>query len=69
MSPILKNVHASAERLQEAGFVDDLTMREFDALCLTALRDYSFDEIKKVQARTKASQDIKPLPNSTSRLS
>ena len=55
---ILKNVHKSAERLHEAGFVDDVTMREFDALCLPPLRDYSPDEIKKIRAGTKASQAV-----------
>jgi putative transcriptional regulator len=58
MSRILKNVHKSADRLHEAGFVDDMTMREFDALCLPPLRDYSPDEIKKIRAGTKASQAV-----------
>lgn len=58
MSRILKNVHKSAERLHEAGFVDDVTMREFDALCLPPLRDYSPDEIKRIRAATKASQAV-----------
>ncbi|QCI97434.1 helix-turn-helix domain-containing protein [Agrobacterium larrymoorei] len=58
MSRILKNVHKSAERLHEAGFVDDMTMREFDALCLPPLRDYTPDEIKKIRAGAKVSQAV-----------
>lgn len=58
MSRILKNVHKSAASLHEAGFVDDVTMREFDALCLPPLRDYSPEEIKKIRASTKASQAV-----------
>jgi hypothetical protein len=34
MSRILENVHRSAKRLHAAGHMTDLTMREFDALCL-----------------------------------
>lgn len=34
MSRILKQTHASAQRLYDAGFIDVATMREFDALCL-----------------------------------
>lgn len=54
MSRILKNVHKSAARLHEAGVVDDVTMREFDALCLPPLRDYSPDEIKKIRNETRS---------------
>jgi len=38
MSRILKNVHASARRPHDAGLLDSLTMRAFDALCLPPLR-------------------------------
>jgi len=31
---ILDVVHESAKGLHDAGFMDDMTMREFDALCL-----------------------------------
>lgn len=34
MSKILKAVHRSAEELHAAGHMDDITMREFDALSL-----------------------------------
>jgi putative transcriptional regulator len=58
MSRILKNVHKSASRLHEAGVVDDVTMREFDALCLPPLRDYTADDIKKIRSESKVSQAV-----------
>ena len=58
MSRILRNVHKSAERLHQAGFVDDMTMREFDALCLPLLRDYTPEEIKKIRNANKVSQAV-----------
>jgi putative transcriptional regulator len=58
MSRILKNVHKSATQLHEAGFVDDVTMREFDALCLPPLRHYTPQEIKKIRNENKVSQAV-----------
>jgi len=58
MSRILKNVHNSATRLHAAGLVDDLTMREFDSLCLPPLRDYSPEEIKQIRIAAKVSQAV-----------
>jgi putative transcriptional regulator len=58
MSRILKNVHASARRLRGAGLLDGLTMREFDALCLPPLRDFTAADVRRVRAKTKASQAV-----------
>jgi putative transcriptional regulator len=33
-------------------------MREFDALCLPPLRDYTAADIRRVRAKTKASQAV-----------
>lgn len=57
-SRILTNVHKSAARLREAGFMDDVTMREFDALCLPPLRSYSAEDVQRIRAATKASQAV-----------
>ena len=38
---ILEVVHETAEGLFEAGVMDTKTMREFDALCLPPVKDYS----------------------------
>ena len=58
MSRMLKGVHASAKRLRDAGLLDGLTMREFDALCLPPLRDYSAADVRRVRAKTRASQAV-----------
>jgi len=58
MSRILKNVHASAKRLHDAGYMDSITMREFDALCLPTLHDYSPAEVRRIRERTKTSQAV-----------
>jgi putative transcriptional regulator len=58
MSRILESVHKSAKRLHAAGEMDELTMREFDALCLPPLRAYSAEDVRRLRARTRASQSV-----------
>jgi putative transcriptional regulator len=58
MSRILKNVHASAKGLHKAGFLDALTMREFDALCLPPLRSYTPADVQRIRTKAKASQAV-----------
>ena len=58
MSRILKNVHESARRLHKGGFIDATTMREFDALCLPPLRDYTPADVQRIRTKTKASQAV-----------
>jgi putative transcriptional regulator len=57
-SRILTNVHKSAAQLHAAGFMDDVTMREFDGLCLPPLRSYTAEDIQRIRAATKASQAV-----------
>jgi putative transcriptional regulator len=38
---LLDVLHGTAKGLHAAGTMDDATMREFDALCLTPLQSYS----------------------------
>jgi|ERR1700733_5608888 putative transcriptional regulator len=58
MSRILKNVHASAKALRKAGFMDAVTMREFDALCLPPLHEYTSEDVRRIRAKAKASQAV-----------
>jgi putative transcriptional regulator len=58
MSRILKNVHASAKGLHDAGFLDTVTMREFDALCLPPLHNYTPDEVHHIREKTHVSQAV-----------
>jgi putative transcriptional regulator len=55
---ILQVMHGTAQGLHKAGLLDTTTMREFDALCLTPVEEYSAAEIKKIRLRFKASQAV-----------
>ena len=51
-------LHETAKGLHAAGTMDAVTMREFDALCLPPLQNYSATQIKKLRLRFKASQAV-----------
>ncbi len=53
---ILEVVHEGAKDLHQIGFMDDMTMREFDALCLPA-------------GKNKASQSAKVTDDNAQRSS
>ena len=55
---ILEAVHSSAKDLQEAGVMDEVTMREFDALCLPPVKQFSAVQIKQIRQKSKASQGV-----------
>lgn len=55
---ILDVVYDSAEDLHEADLIDEMTMREFDALCLPPIKNYSPEQIKRIRLRVKASQTV-----------
>jgi putative transcriptional regulator len=57
-SHILAEVHATAKGLHRAGAMDKLTLREFDALCLTPIEPLSPKEIRALRAREGASQAV-----------
>ena len=58
MSRILESVNKSAARLHDAGAIDDLTMREYDALCLPERQKFSPEQIRQIRQATKASQPV-----------
>ena len=51
---ILKVVHESAKGLHKAGLISKQTMREFNAKCLSPVRDLSPKEIKRLRACLKS---------------
>ena len=55
---ILKVVHESAKGLNKAGVMDDITMREFEALCLPPVKEYSPRQIRKIRAQNHVSQSV-----------
>jgi len=64
----LEVAHQMAKGLHEANIIDSTTMREFDALCLPPVKDFSATKIKKLRLREKVSQPVfaKCLNTSTS---
>lgn len=55
---ILDTVHSSAKDLHDAGIMDTMTMREFDALCLPPVKEYTPNQIKRIRLSTKTSQAV-----------
>ncbi len=55
---ILKTVHETAHDLTQAGVMKTATLREFDALCLPPVKEYTPAEIKRIRLVNKASQGV-----------
>lgn len=55
---ILNTIHDSAKDLKEAGLMSNVTLREFDALCLPPVKDYTPAQIKRIRQKTRASQAV-----------
>jgi putative transcriptional regulator len=55
---ILAAVHKTAKGLQKAGLMEEMTMREFDALCLPPVEEFSALQIKHIRLKYKASQAV-----------
>ena len=57
-SRILAAVHETASDLHNAGFIDLRRMREYDALCLAPVPEYSSKKIRALRTRHKLSQAV-----------
>lgn len=55
---LLETAHEMAKGLHQAGVIDVVTMREFDALCLPEVKPLSSSQIKKLRLREKVSQVV-----------
>ena len=55
---ILDMVHDSAKELHAAGVMKETTLREFDALCLPPIKEYTAVQIKRIRTKNKASQAV-----------
>jgi putative transcriptional regulator len=51
-------IHETAQGLYDIGLMDTTTMREFDALCLPPVKEYSAAQIKRLRLRCRASQTV-----------
>ena len=57
-SSIMAAVHETAEDLHAAGVMPARTLREFDALCLTPVRQLTPEEIRAFRLREEANQAV-----------
>jgi len=55
---ILESVHEAAQDLNKSGLMGDVTMREFDALCLPPIKEYTPKQIQKIRKNNKVSQSV-----------
>lgn len=55
---ILDTVHETAQDLHEVGVMKEATLREFDALCLPPVKEYSAVQIKHIRQQNHASQGV-----------
>jgi len=51
-------VHETAQDLHEAEAMNDMTLREFDVLCLPPIKQYTATQIKRIRTQNKASQGV-----------
>ena len=57
-SAILEAVHETARGLKAAGVMDQVTLREFDRLCLPPIEPLQLIEIKRIRENTRVSQAV-----------
>lgn len=57
-SAILEAVHETAKGLHNAGVMDQITMREFDRLCLPPIEYLQPEEIKQIREASNVSQAV-----------
>lgn len=51
-------IHETAQGFHEAGVMSDQTMREFDAMCLPPIKEYTATQVKRLRKQNKASQAV-----------
>lgn len=57
-SKILEAVHETAKGLHAAGAIDQVTMRQFDQLCLPTVEPLKPEQIKRIRERSHVSQAV-----------
>ncbi|PIQ25468.1 transcriptional regulator [bacterium (Candidatus Blackallbacteria) CG17_big_fil_post_rev_8_21_14_2_50_48_46] len=57
-SSILNSIYETAKGLHDAGVMKPETLREFDALCLPQVKEYSPAQIKKIRIKQGVSQAV-----------
>ncbi len=57
-SAILKAMHETATGLHRAGVMDQVTLKEFDRLCLPPVKDLAPAAIKRIRQKERVSQAV-----------
>lgn len=57
-SPILQAVHDTAKGLHKAGVMDQVTLREFDQLCVPPVEPLAPEQIKRIRESSRVSQAV-----------
>ncbi|MBW4588078.1 DNA-binding transcriptional regulator [Aetokthonos hydrillicola Thurmond2011] len=57
-SAILEAVHETATGLHRAGVMDQVTLREFDRLCLPPIEQLEPEQIKQIRESSRVSQAV-----------
>jgi putative transcriptional regulator len=57
-SPLMASIHETAEGLSAAGLMNKMTMRKFDAMCLTPIPRLKPRQIRDLRLREGASQAV-----------
>ena len=57
-SAILEAVHDTAKGLRKAGVMNQVTLREFDRLCLPPVEPLEAEEIKHIRETSRVSQAV-----------
>lgn len=57
-SDVMAAIHETAADLHRVGGMDRSTLRKFDALCLTPIREMTPGKIRALRTREKASQAV-----------
>ena len=58
MSKIIDTVIETAQDLNNAGIMNDITLREFEAFKLTPVKKYTANDIKHIRQQNKVSQSV-----------
>jgi putative transcriptional regulator len=57
-SSILEAVHETAMGLNRAGVIDQVTLREFDQMCLPSIQPLLPEQIKEIREQAHVSQSV-----------
>lgn len=58
MSKLIESLRGDLTALHDAGVINKLTMREFDAICPPPVREFSAADIKQLRETLKFSQPV-----------